>query len=307
MKIVLNLLVFCLVLFVYLHVYFHFKVCNDLEVYEIDEPSKDRLEDICDLRQPVMFQYMNENMLKICNRNTIEKTYGAFEVKLRNLTDVIGSDDEMYIPFSFTNALDVIKEDVDKKYLVEKNDEFLEETAMNKIFKYNDAFVRPPMVSNCMYDILCGGDGVRTPFRYDLNYRNYYMVTEGEVRIKLAPPKSSKYLYQHTDYENFEFCSNVNPWDVQNQYRNDFAKIKCLEVIVKKGYMIHIPAFWWYSIEFGKETTVATFKYRTYMNNVAILPKLCMQMLQTQNIKRRIATINRGVYEEDSYINNEIE
>ena len=295
MKIVLNLLVFCLVLFVYLHVYFHFKVCNDLEVYEIDELSKDKLEEVCDLRQPVIFKYMNDNMLKLCIRNTIEQTYGAFEVKVRNLTDIIGNDDEMYIPISFTSALAAIKEDVDKKYLVEKNDEFLEETAMNKIFKYNDAFIRPPMVSNCMYDILFGCDGLRTPFRYDVNYRNYYMVTEGEVRIKLAPPKSAKYLYQHTDYENFEFCSQVNPWDVQKQYRNDFAKIKCLEVIVKRGYMIYIPAFWWYSIEFGKGSSVASFKYRTYMNTVAILPKLCMQMLQSQNIKHRIATINRCI------------
>ena len=300
MKIVLNLLVFCLVLFVYLHVYFHFKVCNDLEVYEIDEPSKDKLEEICDLRQPVIFEYMNDNMLKICTRNSIQQTYGAFDVKMRNLTDIIGTDDEMYIPISFTKAIAAIKEDVDKKYLIEKNDEFLEETAMNKLFKYNDSFIRPPMVSTCMYDILFGCDGVRTPFRYDVNYRNYYMVTEGDVRIKLAPPKSAKYLYQHTDYENFEFCSQVNPWDVQTHYRNDFAKIKCLEVIVKRGHMIYIPAFWWYSIEFGKEATVASFKYRTYMNTVAILPKLCMQMLQSQNIKHQIATISRGIDINDS-------
>ena len=295
MKIVLNLLVFCLVLFVYLHVYFHFKVCNDLEVYEIDEPSKDKLEEICDLRQPVMFEYMNDNMLKICTRNSIEQTYSAFDVKMRNLTDIIGTDDEMYIPISFTNAIAAIKEDVDKKYLIEKNDEFLEETAMIKIFKYSDSFIRPPMVSNCMYDILIGCDGLRTPFRYDVNYRNYYMVTEGEVRIKLSPPKSTKYLHQYTDYENLEFCSRVNPWDVQAQYRNDFAKTKCLEVIVKRGFMIYMPAFWWHSIEFGKGATVASFKYRTYMNNVAILPKLCMQILQNQNIKHRISTIKLGI------------
>ena len=31
---------------------------NDLEVYEIEQPSKDKLEEICDLRQPVIFDYL---------------------------------------------------------------------------------------------------------------------------------------------------------------------------------------------------------------------------------------------------------
>ena len=55
MKGLIALLIFCLVLFIYLHVYFHLKTSNDLEVYEIEQPSKDKLEEICDLRQPVIF------------------------------------------------------------------------------------------------------------------------------------------------------------------------------------------------------------------------------------------------------------
>lgn len=290
-----NLLVFCLVLFIYLHVHFHLKVCDDLEVYEIDQPSKDKLEEICDLRQPVIFEFMNDNVLKSCNRRTIQDTYGAFEVKIRNINDILGNDEEMYIPISFISALSATKEDTDKKYLIENNSDFIEETAMCKMFKYSDAFIRPSMVSNCMYDISFGCEGVRTPFRYEVNYRNYFMVTEGDIRIKMAPPKSGKYLYQHTDYENFEFCSQVNPWNVQKQYTKDFDKIKCLEVVVKKGFMVYIPAFWWYSIEFGKDTTIATFKYRTYMNNIAILPKLFMSMLQSQNVKRRLANVKNDI------------
>ena len=55
--------------------------------------------------------------------------------------------------------------------------------------------------------------------------------------------------------------------------------------------MIYIPAFWWYSFEYSNNTTIASFKYRTYMNNVAIMPKLCMRLLQSQNVKRQIAPI----------------
>ena len=51
------------------------------------------------------------------------------------------------------------------------------------------------MVSKCEYDLLCGEVNVTTPLRYELNYRNYYYVTSGEVNIKLVPPNKTKYLY----------------------------------------------------------------------------------------------------------------
>jgi len=141
----------------------------------------------------------------------------------------------LYIPISFTKANIAIKEDASNKYLVEKNAEFLDETSLNKIFKYNDALIRPNMVSNCIYDIMVAHNGVRTPFRYEVNYRNYFMVTEGNIRIKLAPPKSRKYLYHHSDYENFEFRSLINPWSIQDKYKIDFDKIKCMEVELTAG------------------------------------------------------------------------
>ena len=52
MNFIFILLIFCLVLFFYLHIYFQLKTSDDLEIYEIENPSKERLEEICDLRQP---------------------------------------------------------------------------------------------------------------------------------------------------------------------------------------------------------------------------------------------------------------
>ena len=73
---------------------------------------------------------------------------------------------------------------------------------------------------------MIGSNGVQTPFKYDLNYRNYILITEGSINLKLAPPKSKKYLYENADYENFEFSSPINPWNVQSMYRADFDKVK---------------------------------------------------------------------------------
>ena len=145
------------------------------------------------------------------------------------------------------------------------------------------------MVASCEYDIMMGTAGGTTPLRYDVNYRNYYCATQGNIEIKMIPPRSSKYLSAVNDYENFEFRSPINPWNVQPLYASDFDKVKCLEVKLQVGQTIYIPAYWWYSIRFGKNTSVSCFRYRTYMNNVAILPKTIMYLLQNQNVKREVA------------------
>ena len=304
MHIIYIVLIFCFVLFFYLHVYFQLKTSDDLEIYEIDNPSKDKLEEICDLRQPVLFNFQNERIFESCQRAAILDTYGAFDIKIRNVKQsAADNEDNLYVPLAFSNALNVVREDADQKYLVENNSDFLEETGIIKSFKYNDVFLRPYMVSQCNYDYIFASTGTRTPFKYELNYRNYLVVTEGEIKVKLTQPKSSKYLYQQKDYENFEFTSPMNPWQVQAQYKADFDKIKCLDLILKKGQILYIPAYWWYSIEFGKEASLSTFKYKTYMNTVAILPQLIMKLLQTQNVKRN--NVNTVVVSKPSVIVNQ--
>jgi hypothetical protein len=78
----------------------------------------------------------------------------------------------------------------------------------------------------------------------------------------------------------------MNPWKIQAQYIADFDKIKCLDVTLVKGQTIQIPAYWWYSIKFSKNTSISCFRYRTYMNNAAISPHIFMYALQLQNVKR---------------------
>lgn len=278
--------IFLIVLFLYLHIFFHLKTSNDLVIYDIETPSKDKLEEICDLRQPVIFPFYNEEILEKCSRQMLSISHGVFDVKLRNLKNNVEDDEELYVPVSFNNSLQLIKNDSESQYLIENNGDFIEETTLKQTFKTNDGLLRPYAVSKCEYDLSIGSIGGRTPFRYELNYRNYFYVTEGSVKVKLSPPKSARYLSEVKDYDNFEFVSPVNPWDVQEKYKAEFSKVKCLELNITKGQIIFIPAYWWYSIEFREDTTLCVFKYKTYMNTLAILPQLLMRILQSHNIKR---------------------
>jgi hypothetical protein len=299
MKVIISIFIFCIILFLYLHIFFHIKTSDDLEVYEIDRPSKEKLEEICDLRQPVVFDFEADQLNTKCSLQQVIKDYGAFDIKMRNVKEE-QSDNELYIPILLQTANEAFLKDQEKKYLSERNSDFLEETGLVKYYRYNDSFLRPHMVSSCDYDFMVASKDLTTPLRYELSYRNYFLVTQGEVIIKLIPPKATKYLYPIKDYENFEFNSPINPWDVQKQYQSDYDKVKSLEVKLTKGNIIYIPAYWWYSINFlSSETSICNLKYKTYMNTIAILPQLIMKFLQQQNIKRNIVKIKEYDFSTD--------
>jgi hypothetical protein len=305
---IVSILIFCIVLFVYLHIHFHLKRSNDLEVYEIDQPSKQRLEEVCDIRQPTTFEYYNEQIISQLSYQAIYNSYRAFDVNIRDVSKMpmspsspLSSEDSknpqnnssgdqdyvLYIPVAFKLASEALKTDTEAKYMSENNGDFIEETGLIKTFQLNDDFLRPYMVSKCMYDIYMASTNTVSPLRYDVNYRNYLLVSQGSVRIMLIPPKDTRYLHVINDYDIFEFRSPVNPWKVQPEYQDDFDKIKTLEVELYQGMAIFIPAYWWYSIKFiGSETSVCSFKYQTYMNTVSIMPQLIMSALQNINTKR---------------------
>ena len=75
------------------------------------------------------------------------------------------------------------------------------------------------------------------------------------------------------------------------QHLHNFDKIKCLEITLKPKNIIYIPPRWWYSIKFISKSTIASFKYRTIMNNISISPHIIKGILQNQNIKRKITNI----------------
>ena len=288
MKILFGFFIFCLVLFIYLHIQFHLKTGEDLEIYEVDQSSKNKLEEICDIRQPVLFDFDCDKIIETTNKDYISNYYNAFEIKIRNINDENISNNELYIPLSINAAVKLFEDDKSSSYFSENNTDFLEETGIIKNMKYNDEYLRPYMVSNCNYDIIMGSNNTCTPFRYELNYRNYFVLTQGTAQIKLTPPNSTKYLYPIYDYENFEFKSPINPWNPQAKFKKDFDKIKCLEFTLTIGKTIFIPAYWWYSIKFNSNTSISCFRYRTYMNNLAIFPYIGMHALQIQNVKRDV-------------------
>ena len=56
-----DVIIFLIVLFVYIHVNYHLNTSNNLEIYTMDNLLKDKLEEICNIKQPLKFKYTDIN------------------------------------------------------------------------------------------------------------------------------------------------------------------------------------------------------------------------------------------------------
>jgi len=279
MKNLLIILIFIIVLFFYLHIIYHLKKSNDLEVYEINEPTKNELEEICNYRQPVIFHY-NSNVSEDINNEQIITKYSSFDLNVRNVKNN-NTEQEMYIPYKVKDLFTVFENDKEGKYITENNEDFISETGIIKCLKYNDVLLRPYFMLNNRYDLLSGSNKTRTPFRYNLYYRNFIYVLDGNVKIKLSPPNSSKYLNEINDYDNYEFRTDIDVWNDNEK----IDKIRFLEVNLKKNQIIYIPSYWWYSIQYDTKSLLINYSYDTYMSMLSITPNILLYYLQAQNIK----------------------
>jgi hypothetical protein len=290
---ILYIIVFVFVLFFYIHIYHHLQKSNELELYNIDYTTKGKLDEICRIRQPVMF----EMDIPLIDKTLEEITdmYGNFDVKLiRKENDI----EQLYdlevihntpIEMTLQETIELFRKDISNNgiYRSELNQEFLEDTGLLKQIKRHDAPLRPLFITKCDYDLLLGNKNTTTQLKYHHYYRYYLYVASGSITIKLIPPKYSKYLYSQNNYTQFLFYSPINAWKVQPIFERRFSKVNMLEIKLKKGEILYIPPYWWYSIRYDEISCVCKCTYMTGMNMVSIAPQLLICLLQRSNVKHK--------------------
>lgn len=311
-----QLIVFLVLVFVYLHVRFQLKTNNDLEVYEIDYVDNANLQNVCDIRTPVLF-----------TRPALPKEGGAAaaaaaEIDPRKFTKHQASHDvNIYdavdnaaaggvaapVALSFTAAEHMLASDKTRRYYSADNGDFLEETELREQYRKYDVLWEPSLTAHKYYDLLLGARHVTTPLVHHVDYRRFLYVTRGQILVKMTCWKNTRFLDAKYNWRDFVFYSPMNVWRPQPEYEENYEKIQFVEVIVPAGRVLFIPPYWWYSIKFTQSTAVVTapddngapdedpaahtaagvpeetvvmgFNYRTYANIAAISPKLFMRSL----------------------------
>ena len=290
----LNILLFFIILFLYIHIVHQYKRSEDLEIYELDYVSNEHLQEVCDIKQPVLFDYRSvkpDFFAKVNYDNVSEDFYSNTDIKVKDINDYWDTDDAIdYVVLPYQTGTNLMRTDPKSKYFTENNEEFLEESGLLGVFQSNDSNIKPYFTALSKYDISTASKNTVTPLRYHTGYRQYLCVNTGKISVKMTPWKSTKYLYQNKDFENYEFRSPVNVWKPQKKYMHEMDKVKFLEFEVLEGHMLFIPPYWWYSIKYTSEedTLVCGFSYNSIMNCVANSPDIAKYYLQQHNIKKRI-------------------
>ena len=285
MLLIINLLILCVVLYLYIHIYNHNKTSNYLELYEMENLSKEKLEDIINFKQPLLLN--NYVLVKNINMKVLLSEYSIFNL---NLYD---TNRDIFCKINLQDYNNNISNNNSINYLSYNNEEFLQETSIDKILCKNDIFFRPPNICNKKYDVIFGSINNNTRLKYSINNRNILYLASGQVEVTLCPPKYYKNLHVKKNYETMEFYSQIDIYNVESIYKNDFNKIKFLRTLLNVGQVLVIPPYWFYSIKFiEKHTIVFLNTYTTYINMISIIPHLFIQLLQIGNIKLNIIKDN---------------
>lgn len=283
-----TIFIFVLVLFLYIHVIAQYKKSEDLEIYEMDYVSNANLQEVCNIKQPILFEFKNVNsdIFSDLDLTTLQKC-DTYDVKVKDTDDI--SD---YVMLKYESFKGLSDSDVKSHFITEGNHEFIEDAGLYSEFAELNAYLKPAFTIETKYDVMMGSKEASTPLRYHTNERQFLVVSSGKIHLKMTPWKSRKYLHPIMDYDNYEFRSPINAWDNSKNvdYMKDVDKLKYLEFDVEAGYILYIPPYWWYSIKYSTEPNnlVLGVTYNTVINIMANTPDIIRYYIQQQNTTTKV-------------------
>jgi len=287
----LSILIFIVIFFIYLHLIDQFKTSNDLELYEMDFSTPTELNETCNIKQPIVFQYkhINEEFFQVLTNETLENIKENILITDNNQEQLI---------LECSSACVLLNNESKNDYYTENNDLFIYESNLQNLYEKNDQYLKPPFTIKTKYDIHIATDKCKTPLRYHTYHRNYFIVHSGKLRVKLIPPKYKQFLDEIKDYDNYSFYSPINLWDIQKKYAQVLDKIQLLEFDIYPGNILYIPPNWWYSMQFIHDDDTpcvcSSITYITAMNALANTKHYLLYFIQQSNTQLiKTKTINQ--------------
>lgn len=295
MHFILHVLFFIVIIIIYLHAANELKTSEDLEIYELDYQTKPHLQEICEAKQPVLFEFnlpfpiaginglddfLPENSpFDVCcieNSNTNE-----------NQSSIISK-----IPYKALHLL--MKTDTEGKYISYNNHSFIDEASLAAYYYKLDMYLKPALCCNTQYDLIFGSKNSVTPLSYHFHTQRFIMVMNGKIRIKMTPWKSKRYFNISKNPNTLENTSNIQLWNPLLQDKLTVEKIKCLEFNVHTGYILYIPPYWFYTIQFIDDNTfVPSITYNNCVNYIVNSKTYFQHMKNTHsNIFNNIKLFN---------------
>lgn len=261
--------IFVVLFLFYLHFMDQFKKGDQYEIYEIDYAGNTHLQEICQLKQPILFDFAPTistfHYLNTLSLEDLSAKVGQQDVFV-NVRDTNDTPSDDSIPLSFSSALALMDTDSTGHYISEGNKEFVQATVLEEYFDSFHEYIKPNYTCHTIYDVCFGSKGASTIMRHHTDSRKFIYVPMkgGRITVQMTPFKSSKYMHPIYDYEKYEFRSDYKGKDNKNE------NIQMLEYDVTGGMMLYIPPYWWYSIQIEEPGSYyGVITYCTAMNILA--------------------------------------
>ena len=255
MKSIVYITIFLLCIVLYIHIYYHLKVSDEENIFEIDYTDKVNLEEVCNLRQPFTMEI--ENTLNMKSEQLKSRLNIVHQKRQKEEKGTTENDDADKSDKNEDN-------DIVTKIYSEHNKEILSDETIQTSIKSFEKLIIPEFTIQNVYDILVSDENFSTPFVSNFNHRNYLYFSEGNATIQFVSHKHNDKLEHHIDYELLQKVSTDVPSRVKG------VTIKSINV--KAGEFVYIPPRWWYSINFKSRSLVVKFQYKTVMNIIAHTP-----------------------------------
>ena len=277
-----------------------FKKSEDLEIYEMDYTTNTQLQEVCNSKQPVLFDFKSvlPEIFIDLDSSTFLK-HSSYDVNVIDTVDYLNPNitSAESVPLKYDSFRRLGLADSRSHFITEGNLEFIEESGLYSEYEELNAYLKPAWTVQTKYDILQGSEGAYTPLRYHTDERRFFIVSSGKITVKMTPWKSRKYLHPTTDFTAYEFRSPIDAWTPANNtgkgkrdYTQDIEKIKFLEFDVLEGFVLYIPPYWWYSMKYSSaDTLVLGATYNTGPRVLANSWDILQYYLQQDNTKKKIA------------------
>ena len=281
MHFIAHFLFFVCIVILYLHTMTELKTSEDLEIYELDYQTKQHLQDICDARQPILFQFkLPFPTSGINGLNDFLPENSPFDVvcvQNKSGEDATSSSSnhtkDVLLKMPYKACYGLMKTDTEGQYISYHNESFVDEATLSGYYYKLDKYLKPPLAVNTQYDLLFGSKNAVTPLMYHFHNQRFLMVASGKIRVKMTPWKSKRYLDIHKNIETLDFTASIHLWNPSLQDKTSAEKIKCLEFDIQPGYIVYIPAYRFYTIQYVEENTVVpSIAYNTVTHYLANAP-----------------------------------
>lgn len=277
------ILLFFVILFAYIHIQHQWKTGEDLEIYEYDYISLKDLQNTCLWKQPILFEM----------KDFIRDTSSVVPIptwQVQDIRDAHTNHNHIeLISLNESSARGLLDTDTKGVFYSHRNTNILHtQKEWMQLFRQWDTYLKPPFTIQTEYDVWYGSTKTRTTTRYHRESHVFLYVPKETnttfIRVKMTPYKSIDALQPKDDYLNYEFWSNVDLFALSDKT----SSIRCIDFCIKPGYVLFIPSYWFYSIEFqDKRNELCFLKYHTAPNMLANAKYISLYYMQQQNIQEK--------------------